>query len=409
MISARILELSFVLIARSLSVLGGMVMSVAIARFFGAEALGKFAVFASLVGVAAIIARRGIDLVVTREVANAEISANSRVGLLIFWAGLRKTFWVTTIVAAITSALIFSRYFGIQSFSIALIFLFFFPIFIMLSVYSAYLRGKHRSGAAALLDLGSLSGLAALVLVPALYVLRDQSETLIYASLLVASALVAIGIFPHMRIHETDIESDFKLDHVGSLFFLASALSVFVLQTGAFAVVAPVLDAGLLGQIRAVERLSLLITFPMVAITAYVAPLSVRAHRTGQKAEMRKLFYQTTVASMVLSTFPMLLLVFFPKQMLLIFGSEFVDSQNILLPMVIGNFVFSVFGASTMICFMSGLARSIAWMSIILLVVAIPAYIIAATYFGAMGFVYVYMITLLVRSAWILTNMFRLI
>lgn len=404
------LNLIGVMGCRTISALGGFILSVSVARIFGAETLGGVAVFLALVGTSTMIARRGFDLTLTREVARLgaidSLGHTKRPGAAV-WGGIFKFFVSKTIFVILTLILVVScliilnvlRPLNLKS---ILPFSAFLISFVIAGLYAGILRGQRRSGLATFFELGSISGLGA-ALIWIFWLVFGESINPYY--LLAFAALILATIPIALVFRKTTSIPDFEA--CGSVFFMLWAVSAFVLQAGSFVLAAPFLEIEALGHLRAAERLSALISFPMISISAYIAPLAVDAAASGNRNLVMKLFTRCVVLSSLLCALPTALLLAYPQTALTVFGGDFAGQEHYLIWMSIASFVFAALAPGTMILSMCGSERSLAYFALFLMTTLIPAYMISSYIFGAKGFLFVYCAGLFLRAAGILVLQLR--
>lgn len=394
------------IVTRGIAVMGGVALSLVVARALGPDGLGQFTIYLTILSVAALVGRRGLDLVLIREVAkHSDVSQQRHAYQL-----LLEAFWESRVSIALVGivALLFlySGIVGDYTTADYLLFTLVLPAFAGVSLYAGYLKGLNKSWLAALIEIGGASGVTAVILVLGYGATKTFSVTAIIA----AFTIVQVGILGLMAVGHTRQQisrSTPVLDQTGAFYFMTNAVSVFLTQAGAFLLIAPFVSEAAIGMLRAVERLGLLVSFSSLAVNPFIAPLAVKKYRTGDIVAFRTFLYKVLIVSGGLALLPFAILIFFQAEALSFFGEEFKAALPYLPPMLIGNFVFAVLAPCTMISSMCNREKAVSFYSLISLCLAIPLYPLASYWFGAWGFVWTYIAITLMRALSIAVVTFR--
>lgn len=170
-----------------------------------------------------------------------------------------------------------------------------------------------------------------------------------------------------------------NLDIMGLIDFLKMSVSFLVIsiseivQNGVMVIVAGmVLLDEELGLFRTAERLTILICFLLIVINAVLPPQIVEAYAKRNMAGLELIVRRYAAMSMVFGVSVSLPLIFFPSDVLAIFGEEFESANRVLQVLVVGQLSISITGSSIMILKMTdhlGLARNISVVSNIIFIV----------------------------------------
>lgn len=401
------------MVARGLSALGGVLLSVVIARSTGAEGLGAFAVFLSLLSVGAILARHGKDMLLLRAIAWVmdRAAGGTPVALLrhvalrilvpsIVLGGAASGFLASGVLGAVFQGTIVLT-------PLALILL------TMLALVSAYCKGRSRSWLAPLFEIGGVSMLAALLLggmVLAGAVVSEAAVSTGFIAALVllffAAGLMVLRDMPRsMELPALDIEQKAELRH-GQMDFTVIALATFLTQAGSFLLAAPFLSESELGLLRAAERVALLVGFPVLAISPVIMPRIVRLSRSGNVDGLRYLISRTTMAIGGIAAIVAVPLMIWPERALELMGAEFGAAAGYLRTMVPAQFAFALSGPLVELLNMSGRERVSMGINVASLAVALVLFPWLSLAFGATGFIAAYLALIIMRVALVVSGVF---
>jgi O-antigen/teichoic acid export membrane protein len=125
---------------------------------------------------------------------------------------------------------------------------------------------------------------------------------------------------------------------------LAVSLSGLVLQWTDTLLLGVLADARAVGVYSVAMRIAQLLTFVLASMNTLIAPQFSVLFQAGRLEELGELFRRATVAMLVLTTPPLLVLLLFPRQVLGIFGAEFTAGSGVLVVLALGQFVNAVTG-----------------------------------------------------------------
>lgn len=416
-----VLSLGVVFGVRVLVALGGIGLSVVIARMAGAGGLGQVTFALALATVMSTVARSGLDIALLKAVAgrltqdgqqdsqNASKPPNQHpsqhpdrrhaaelpghlgdvlgtttlwaLGLCLPLAALAMAGWPAALGSDAARVLIWAVL----------------PLTV-LAVIAGYLRGIARVAVASVVDVSGIALLAALVL-GALYLagwtLSAGAIAAIILALVVACALASAAWAWRDAQARAGGAPGRSADAAAALrtgrwYLMWSALAALVTQTGAFVLVGPVLDDGELGLARAAERLAVLITFPLTAVNPFIAPRIVRHVTLGDAPGMRRLIAKACLAS-TLPALPLTLaLCLAPVTALALFGPDFAAAAPILQIMALTQLATAATAPVSQLLYLGGHERTLTGILLATMVLGLVLFPLGAALAGGLGFALAY-------------------
>jgi len=391
------LAVAATMMARGLAALGGALLSIVVARLAGAEGLGQFAVFLSLLGALAILARHGKDMLLIRAVAWAEGRADAATSVALLGHGALRVAGVAVVLGLGGSALLASGWLGTAFTGTVALMPLALLLLTLLALVSGYAKGRSRAWLAPLFEIGGISMVAALILAGTAFLITDLGEAAIAGAFLAALGLLILMagamLWRDMPVGAPlpRLEPAQKAElRSGQVDFTLIALATFLTQAGSFVLAAPFLTEADLGLMRAAERLALLVSFPMLAINPVIAPRIVQLSRGGDAAGLRRLTLRALVASTGIAACVLLPLLIFPERALALMGAEFAAAVPYLRLMAVAQFLAAVIGPLAMMLTMSGRERVSMWINLGTLALAFVLVPSLSMAHGASGFALAY-------------------
>jgi O-antigen/teichoic acid export membrane protein len=393
------------LCARGCGMLGGVLLSIVVARLTGTEGLGSFAVFLGVIGSLGILARRGQDRLLIRAVAIWDCKAHTGTTIALLFHGISKALIPSILLGVLGSALLASGLVGtafptaVGSMPIAL------PLLTILALISGYTKGRSRAWLAPLFEIGGVSLIAGIALIVISFYAPISSGSLVMWALigallflLLTAAAMILRDMPndfHIPILDRDQKAELR---AGEVDFTLIALATFLTQAGAFLLAAPFLPEADLGLLRAAERLALLVSFSVLAINPVIAPRIVRLSRGGDPIRLRRLTGRAMLASTGIAACVLVPLVIWPGPALALMGPEFTAAVPYLRVMACAQLLAAAIGPLAMMLNMSGRERLSMWINLATLALAaalVPGLSLA---YGATGFAVAYAAIILART-----------
>lgn len=143
-----------------------------------------------------------------------------------------------------------------------------------------------------------------------------------------------------------------------------------------------------LGVFQISARVAMLTSFILVAVNSIFAPKISECFACGDKQLAGSLIKKTTVLMVLLATPVLLLMVLFPRQILMIFGEEFQDGANLLVILAAAQFVNVATGSVAQVLIMSGNEKKLHQASMIAAIISVFSGFFLVYNFGSMGAAY---------------------
>jgi len=406
-----VIGLSAVFLTRGAGALGGAVLSLLVARLAGANGLGQFTVFISLLGIFSMLAKRGMDTILIRVIARA-VHRDHTDRIIPLLAYSAKVCLMAAVLLSIPGVILLeSDLLGDTSANSSLVFIFCFPIFTVMAIIAGYLKGIGKPWLAPLCEIGGISLGASLLLI-ALLVIGHQSslETIVTILLLSVIIMFLVSVLIVMKdsslqknsLYALTVTDEERLElRKGQASFTINAFSGYLIQAGSFVIAAFFLTEDVIGQLRAAERIAVLVSFPVLAINPFIASRIVRYIESGCHGSLWKLMGKASFAGTGI-VFPVLFVIMIaPEFILAFFGQEFIQATDYLRILALVHFVLVILGPFSMLMSMAGGERQLMSVSIVTLSAAITIYPILTHSYGVEGFIFAYALISVARAAMI--------
>ena len=393
---------------RGAAALGGVLFSLIVARLAGPEGLGLLAVFLSVLVVGALLARRGLDILLIRAVAKAKFLKEYGLPIRLFHYSLGKAMMTAFFIAIPVASIVFMGWLKISIPGAAISLLICIPMLTFLALISGFLKGVGRPWVAPLFEIGGISLLATLLIIAGMSVgltLNIMNILLLFVVSMVLLCCIGIAhvLYTVPRSIPAPALTPRHRDELsyGQIEFTLIAVSTYLVQAGAFLLVVPYLSEQSLGLVRAAERLALIISFPVLVIEPFIAAQIVRYVQMRQQTEIKRLIVKAMLggSAIVIPIFLFILIV--PQIPLQWMGEEFVPATPYLRAMAFAHFVVVLLGPFIMVLNMGGGEKDAMWIALATLVTAFALYPVAASIWGAAGFVGAYVFLTIARSGWV--------
>lgn len=392
--------------SRGLAALGGVLLSIIVARAVGPEGLGRFAVFVSLLGFFCILARRGLDMLLIRSIAWARRESGSGIPVTMFGYCASRVLAPAFFLGCIGAALLASGWVGkpltgsVALMPLAVVF------FTIAALAAGYFKGRSLTWLAPFFEIGGVSLLATCFVAIGVLAGSSPNEMLItcaFVGALFVLVLVAgitirrdapLGQRPPVLAAEQKLEL-----RSGQVDFTLIALAVFLTQAGSFVLVAPILAEEELGYLRAAERFAVLVSFPMLVINPFIAPRIARLWREGNALHLGRLVLAAVVGCSAVAAAILAPLLVFPARVLDLMGAGFAEGSGYLRLMACAHFVAAVLGPLGVLLNMVGGERKSMWINLGTLIAVLVLAPLGALFFSANGFAVVYSFMIAIRYA----------
>ncbi len=402
------LELAAVFVARGAGAAGGILLSILVARISGVKGLGDFAVLISFVGIAAILARRGLDTILIRLVAVSQFPRRSLRDWSLLLNGLRTVALTSGLLAILGFGIFESNVLGVSFDGSSIVVAGSIPLIALLAVVSGYLKGIGRPWLAPFFEIGGVSLLAAASILAAISLGYTPDLTglsalfamsaflmLVISLVVLPRGVTIIGLFRPSS--GTSIIERLEIRR-GQFAFTVIALSGFLMQAGSFTIVAPFLSDQELGLTRAAERLAIVISFPILAIEPFIASRVARSLDIGDISRTTKLVLSSSFIGAAMSALPLACFLALPEFFLGLLGPEFIEATPYLRKLAVTHFGIVMLGPFIVVLSMGGGERALMWVSGVSLIVAAISFPLLSMFYGVNGFLFGYVVFALGRG-----------
>lgn len=378
-------------VARVVAAMGAIVLLALLGRLYGPEGVGVFAVAQSLYFGASILARGGMDNALMRYVGQNPNSV--AIGTYLRWA-LRGTAVKATIAAALIFILRarFAVWFDTPILSsmlpgISIVV----PPLTMALILSGFMRGIRKPAVACLLENGSISLVACLVLVCLYPAWPLELHISAWAIAIAACIVFALGLWETWRwfdkqnltakttqVKKTEFDSSSRA-------FYAMNFAQFLQQTVCVLIAARLLDSAELGLFRSAERITLLLSFMLFVINSIVPPRFATLYENGKITELAALIRRAHRLALLFSAPFLFVCLFMPKAVLAIFGQGFTEASIHLQILAIARVICVATGSVGFLLTMTGYEKLVRNILLITHGLGVVMFFIFVPIWGALG------------------------
>lgn len=342
----------------------GFGFNVLLARALGADGAGIYFLALTVMTMAAVVARLGLDNTMLRRVAAAadrgdwaEAAGVYRTAMGMSLVGGAVLAAVLFLLAPLLAAHVFRLPGLAPTFRIMVLAV---PVFALLTLQAEAIKARRQVAAATFLQgVGvPLVGLAAL----GLLFVRIDSPVWVAAVYLGSTALnlaLGAGIWRRGRrglggapvavAPRTLLATSLPLLGVAVLALVTSWAGTLALGMGA--------TAADVGHFGAAQRCAVLTSFILVAVSSIASPRFAALHEQGRTAELRRLVRQSAWLTFALSSPVLLVLVLVPRTVMGLFGEGFAAGWPLLVILAAGQYVNAFTGTVGHLLMMTGLEK----------------------------------------------------
>lgn len=324
----------FTLCTRGLGAVGSVLLGVILGRLLGPTGLGIFSIIQGLLLGSAIFARYGMDNALMRYIGMSPESTS----IIEYLKMAVKRALIYSVLIAFSGAIVVAISgddFSPEMQVMLMYLIMAIPAMTGIYLMSGFMKGVGRPAAACLLESGYISLITGILLL-IFYLIYGRCE-LVWTSLslMIACWLVflqgAIQVFFSITHVRRKVIAPEGADIQG---FLTSSKSFFVMSLAEFMQnVAGVLIAGMLlnttelGLFKSAERIALIIGFTLMLISAIYPPKFARSFHEGDFEQLKIVSRKSSFIGLCISLPLLLLCLSFPRELLSIFGDEFVQAD----------------------------------------------------------------------------------
>jgi len=366
---------SIAFVLRIIGIIAGYIFTLLITRGYGAEAMGIFALSFTLLQIASVISRLGMDTALLRFVAEYSSQGKWEVVKDVYKKAIKLVIPFSVLLSVLVFFLspyiaeyVFKKphltpYFQIASIGIV-------P-FVLLYIHTESLRGLKKIKEYMFLQQAGIFIIASIIL-GALTLYMSSLQTSInlnklpiavYIFSVFVLSIIAYFIWKKYTKKEHS-QSEQKLPaQKGLSYSYILSVSVPMLFSSSLALIMGWTDTIMLGMFRTEEevgiynvalRVSMITSITLMAINTIAAPKFAEFWGKGDIERLAKIAQQSTKL-IFWTSFPILLIfLIFPKQILGIFGEEFKAGAIALMILTVGQFVNAAAGSVGYILQMTG-------------------------------------------------------
>lgn len=377
-------------LTKILAILLGLILSLIISKYYGARELGIYSLIVSFFSITLIISMVGTNTSILRfipeEVGKHSLQSAYKLFFKVFNIVLVCSFAISGIV------FLFANNIAVDIFNKAYLY----PIFIISSVFIVFqslgilsistIRALKNIKLYSLFQI--IQPLIQILTLIIMIVLFSYSEfdsvySLMFSYLItfIISFYFVLKLFNTKEQHSNiSYRSTKSIVFISLPMMLSTAMSMVILQTDILMLGAMV-DAEKVGIYSIVVKLSTLTIFLLTSVNVVIAPKISELFYSEKIIELKILLTKTTSLISILTLPVIFILIFFGKEILGIFGKEFIIGYSALLLLLIGQLINVFAGPVEFFLNMTGHQKSLnyivifaALVNIILNINLIPLY-----------------------------------
>lgn len=350
------------LILKIIGLFFGYIFTLLIARMYGADTLGIFALSVTILTVFSVVGRLGFDTGLVRFMA--EYASQDRPESI--KEVYIKTLKIVIPICIMLTLLLFlsapllakyvfnkehlSMYFRISSFAIL-------PL-VVIVLHASSLRGLKKIKEYSLLQEVSIPFISIVLLVLSLFLASDERIPLtVYVLSLLIVFVISCAVWPkHADITSCPHSNTIRFRSLlgVSLPMLLSASSFLVLEW-TDTIMLGIFRTGVeIGIYSVAMKISMLTGITLFSINSIAAPKFAELYKKGDMAGLEKIIHQSTKLIFWSAAFIILVIFLFPSFILAIFGEEFKAALYALLILTFGQFINAISGSVGYILQMTG-------------------------------------------------------
>ena len=398
---------SSAMIVRILGVFATYILTIFISRFYGKDTMGLFALSQTALMLISVFARFGFDTASVKFVSE-NLSLNKIYKLR------RIYFKILKFVIPLSILVSISFYFlspilavdimdkkemvvPFRIISIAIL-----P-FVLLFIHSESLRGMKKIIFYSLFRNMSSPIITTIVLL--IFYLNNfkQPQFPIYSYVLSIFILSFISFFVwlfYMPKYDGKNKSRIKISDMLSVSYpmmFTSSMS-YLLQWSGIIILGIFVSKGEVGIYSVAVRISYITTITLFAIESIAAPKFSELYASKQIDDFKKIIHQSTKLIFWVSTPLLILFLLFPTFFLGLFGKEFEIGKNVLILLVISQFITSCSGSVGYILQMTGKQKTFQYIIFLSAIINILLNFILVPIYGIMGAAISSLISLIFRN-----------
>jgi O-antigen/teichoic acid export membrane protein len=365
-------------------------LSIALARLLGATDTGHYYLIFTIVTIAALLARSGIDRAGLRFVAASKAAdrpadiAHAHKLSVILVATIGS---IATVTLASGANFLAADVFSAEALAplVAIAALAVVPIALS-NLYSELLKGLKRTGVAIAVQSAWLPALTLIGV--AIAVPRYGLRGAVIAMLIGSCLTLVTAILYWLRLSpRTTGEKTLNFDELVSASRPLFWVGVFqlVIAHSATIVLGIFHSASEIGRFAVATRTSALISFVLFAVNSIAAPKFAELYRQNRLADLQATAIQSAALMAVMALPLLMVFLFFPGSIMGIFGPEFTGAALVLAVLSIGQFINVVTGSVGYLLAMTGHGKPLRNTLAVSAVIHVTICFAVVPNFGAVG------------------------
>lgn len=389
--------------AKIIALLLGLLLSLIISKYYGARELGIYSLIVSFFSITLILSMLGMNTSILRFIPEEIAKYSLKSAYKLFF----KLFNITIISSLFISLIVylFADSIAVQIFNKSYLY----PVFLIASIFIVFqsLGILSISTIRALKDIKLYSLFQ--IIMPLIQILTlfiiisffSYSEFDSVYSLMFSYFIVFfISLYYVLKLFNKK-EPDGKLSNLStkSVIFtslpmmLSTAMSLIILQTDILMLGAMV-EAEQVGIYAIIVKLATLTIFLLTSVNVVIAPKISELFYSGKIIELKKLLLKTTSLISIFTLPIVLILIFFGKEILEIFGKEFTIGYSALIILLIGQIINILAGPVEFFLNMTGHQKNLNYIVITSAIINIILNFILIPKYGFMGAAFASMVSL---------------
>jgi len=373
---------SYVLI-RGISVISNYIFSALIITLFSKEDYGFFVFGLSLFMMLSVLTKFGVDVHFVKVFSKLK---DREVPNWIKTVEL-KVFSLSFIIAITISAFLYLFRDNFESWLALVLFVISAPFYVAILMNSGKLRGVSKISQFAFLNIAGRISLSLCFFVILFYGFSLRSYFIIYLShLLSVFSLLILSVYWKKQVF-IQSKNKSKLVPVGFLEYnralmIKSYITVLFLWGDRF-FLSLICSPAEVSEYDVSLKIAMLLIIVVEALKSTFA--SVFAKNTNIHKVLNIQIRKSTKLGFLFSSLMFILIVLFGRNLLFLFGPDFVDSYTTLLIISLGYLIASFFGQADNVLEMCGLAPHFVKPYFIIIIISLAAGVLLSLFFGAIG------------------------
>jgi len=373
---------SYVLI-RGISVISNYIFSALIITLFSKEDYGFFVFGLSLFMMLSVLTKFGVDVHFVKVFSKLK---DREVPNWIKTVEL-KVFSLSFIIAITISAFLYLFRDNFESWLALVLFVVSAPFYVAILMNSGKLRGVSKISQFAFLNIAGRISLSLFFFVILFYGFSLRSYFIIYLShLLSVFSLLILSVYWKKQVF-IQSKNKSKLVPVGFLEYnralmIKSYITVLFLWGDRF-FLSLICSPAEVSEYDVSLKIAMLLIIVVEALKSTFA--SVFAKNTNIHKVLNIQIRKSTKLGFLFSSLMFILIVLFGRNLLFLFGPDFVDSYTTLLIISLGYLIASFFGQADNVLEMCGLAPHFVKPYFIIIIISLAAGVLLSLFFGAIG------------------------